>query len=195
VIEALSEQSMFEADIGPDICGEWKEHLTSLGPQRADKLPEPFRDWGMRHHPEVAAVGASDLADIQRLSALQELLRARQCPPAAPTQYVGGAKELRAALAGSQSAKISFCSKKAKPDVSGTWTKGVNTNFSGLWAGAGCQEPTTVRFAAGTVTADAAFGHSRQHVVRLGASPRRIRESRESAVEARPASQLVRHVR
>ncbi|MFE0045207.1 hypothetical protein [Streptomyces albireticuli] len=160
VIQALSvPESTFVAVIGSGVHQEWLAYVGGLTPRPdEDRLPDVFYSWAMTHHPDIANEGVSTLRDIVRLRALQRVLRSYQGPSPKPAEYLGGIRELLSVLKNSSSAMISFDSTTASGDVSGTWTRGVNKDFSGLWAGADQLETTTARFARSVVTVKAELG-------------------------------------
>ncbi|UQI45840.1 hypothetical protein M1P56_16480 [Streptomyces sp. HU2014] len=160
VIQSLSApESTLVTAIGAGVHREWLKYLKTLPVQPdEDRLPEVFHAWAMTYHPEVANEGASALRDIVRLRALQRLLRSYQGPPPKPAEYLGGSRELLSMLGNSRSATISFDSATTSGDVSGTWTGGVNKDFSGLWAGAGRLDAITAGFARSVVTVEAELG-------------------------------------
>ncbi|MCC3773287.1 hypothetical protein [Streptomyces sp. UNOB3_S3] len=160
VIQALSvPESTLVTVIGSGVHQDWLKYLKGLTPQPdEDRLPDVFYAWAMTYHPEVANEGVSALRDIVRLRVLQRLLRSYQGPPPRPAEYLGGSRELLSMLSNSRSATISFDSATTSGDVSGTWTRGVNKDFSGLWAGADRLDATTTRFARSVVTVEAELG-------------------------------------
>ncbi|MEU3352828.1 hypothetical protein [Streptomyces sp. NPDC037389] len=160
VIQALSvPESTFVAVIGSGVHQEWLVYVRGLTPQPdEDRLPDVFYAWAMSHHPDIADEGVSALRDITRLRALQRLLRSYQGPPPKIAEYLGGIRGLLSVLKNSSSTTISFDSTTTSGDVSGTWTRGVNKDFSGLWAGAGQLDTTTARFARSVVTVKADLG-------------------------------------
>ncbi|MEU1825897.1 hypothetical protein ABZ502_26110 [Streptomyces abikoensis] len=160
VIQELSvPESAFVAAIGSVVHQEWLVYIRGLTPQPdEDRLPDVFYTWAMTHHPDIANEGASALRDIVRLRALQRFLRSYQGPPPKPAEYLGGIRELLSVLRSSSSAMISFDSTTTSGDVSGTWTRGVHKDFSGLWSGADQFDTTTARFARSVVTVKAELG-------------------------------------
>ncbi|MFC4512462.1 hypothetical protein [Streptomyces ehimensis] len=160
VIQELSvPESAFVAAIGSVVHQEWLVYIRGLTPQPdEDRLPDVFYTWAMTHHPDIANEGASALRDIARLRALQRFLRSYQGPPPKPAEYLGGIRELLSVLRSSSSAMISFDSTTTSGDVSGTWTRGVHKDFSGLWSGADQFDTTTARFARSVVTVKAELG-------------------------------------
>ncbi|WP_116209468.1 hypothetical protein [Streptomyces olivoreticuli] len=160
VIQALSvPESTLVTAIGSGVHQEWLKYLKGLTPQPdEDRLPDVFYAWAMTYHPDVANEGASALRDIVRLKALQRLLHSYQGSPPKPAEYLGGSRELLSMLSNSLSTTISFDSATTSGDVSGTWTRGVNKDFSGLWAGADRLDATTTRFARSVVTVEAELG-------------------------------------
>ncbi|WP_228773436.1 hypothetical protein [Streptomyces eurocidicus] len=160
VIQALSvPESTLVTAIGSAVHQEWLKYLRGLTPQPdEDRLPDVFYAWAMTYHPDIANEGASALRDIVRLKALQRFLRSYQGPPPKPAEYLGGSRELLSMLGNSRSTTISFDSATTSADVSGTWTGGVNKDFSGLWDGADRLDAITTGFARSVVTVEAELG-------------------------------------
>lgn len=153
-------ESAFEKDIGPNVYIAWEAHLSTIKPPPSQaQLPQIFRNWAMLNYPEVANIGASDLAKMALIDSAQQKLQPYIKPPARPVNFSGGIKELLSTLSQSGSANFAFDSSQGSGDVSKTWTGGMNTGFYGLWAGSSPASWLNVQFAGSRVKVTGSARH------------------------------------
>jgi hypothetical protein len=169
---AVAEQMTFPptdlaADIGEQTFAEWTAYVEQIGHPPAAQLPALFQEWALLNAPDVANIGAGDLAAMARIDAVAQALAPYQGPNAAPPDFTRGHDDLVAMLAAAPGAGISFDSATAPADVTTTWTGGIDAGADGLWTGLSAAADLSTTFASSHVTVQVTF----EHLVRSTSTP------------------------
>jgi hypothetical protein len=151
-------QASLEHAIGPQAFEAWSAHLAAQRSPPADhQLPALFHNWAARNAIGVASAGVASLSQTASADAARRALLPYQGPNAKPVDFTATYADLLDLLAASPSVSLSFDSRLASADVSGTWTGGADTGVDGLWAGSGIGSDLSKKFSASTVSVDASF--------------------------------------
>ncbi len=156
--EQVFPQSTFEADIGADVYAAWTAYLATLSPQPTiDQLPAVFRQWASIYAPDVAAIGASDLATQAFQAQARQALAPYQGPDALPPNFSSTYAELESALRVAQGAMWTFDGAEESANVHDTWTGGADSGFFGVAGGVSSSAAVSRRFASSHVTVTESF--------------------------------------
>jgi len=154
-------------DIGEQNFAAWTAYVEQLGHPAAAQLPALFQEWALPHAPDVANIGASDLATMALIDAVGQTLAPYQGPNAAPRDFARGYGDLIAMLSAAPGASVTFDSTTAPTDVTATWTGGTHDSVDSLWSGLSPATHLSDMFASSHITVNATF----KHLVRWTSTP------------------------
>lgn len=150
-----------KGDIGDDAYNAWMSYIQSYVATHdfptPSQLPGIFRNWASVFYPNVAVVGAQDLAAI----ALDPILSAQN----ALTLYKNNPdwsqnyQQMTDMLQKGQSMSFALDSSSMNSNVSSSWTQGSNSGFLGLWGSSYSTSSVSEKFASSRVTMSASFDH------------------------------------
>lgn len=148
-----------EADIGTEAYQDWKLYIRSYARQNGypspNQLPGIFRNWASIEYPNVAVIGAQDLAAIALdpvLSAQNALLMYNNNPDWSLTY-----KQMTDMLQNGQTMSFGLDSSSMNSNVSQSWTHGSNSGFLGLWGSSSSTYSLSEKFASSRVQMAATF--------------------------------------
>lgn len=152
--------SAFEKDIGAATYKKWNAYLQSLSPQPPENtLPTVWFQWAMVNAPSVANIGRSDLSCQVLINSGQAALAPYEGSNAALPDFSPTFSDLKTLLQSSSAAVFSFNSNNANPDVSGSWSPGIDINYFGIWTGSWCGFTINKKFAQSTISITVQFDH------------------------------------
>jgi hypothetical protein len=158
----------FRQDIGDEAYAAWIQYLPTLSPRpTSSQLAQVFFDWAMVYYPDLASVGASDLAQIALDPITSAQMTILSYPSTARPDWNLGYAALVQQLGNAPSRAFTVSSSTMDSNVSKTWTQGRNSGFFGLWGGSSYESKESSKFAADGVRVSASF----DHVMTFQASP------------------------
>lgn len=158
----------FRQDIGDEIYAAWIQYLPTVTPKpTSSQLSQVFFDWAMAYYPDVASVGASDLAQIALDPITSAQMSILAYPATARPDWNLGYNALVQQLNNAPSRQFNVSSSTMNSNVSQTWTQGSNSGFFGLWGGSSYESKESSKFSASGVNVYAEFAH----VMTFQASP------------------------
>jgi hypothetical protein len=166
LISALkAPKNTFRQDIGEEAHTAWMNYIVTANPIPApSQLPDIFFNWASIFYPEVANVGASDLAALllNPIGAANLALMPYQktfTQPARLPDWRPGYATLMQQLANAPSQKFRLDTSSMDTNVSNTWSKGSNSGFFGLWGGSSSTSSQSQQFSSSSFSVDASFAH------------------------------------
>lgn len=158
----------FRQDIGDETYAAWVQYLPTVTPRpTSSQLAQVFFDWAMVYYPDLASVGASDLAQIALDPITSAQMTILAYPNGARPDWNLGYAALVQQLNNAPSRAFTVSSSTMNSNVSKTWTEGSNSGFFGLWGGSSYESKESSKFAAEGVRVSASFNH----VMTFQASP------------------------
>jgi hypothetical protein len=152
------------AHIGEQNFAAWTTYVEQLGHPPAAQLPALFHEWALRHAPDVANIGVSDLTTAALIDAAALALAPYNGPDAEPPDFAGGYGDLAAMLAAVPGASVWLDSAAIPVDDTTTLAHNV---VNGMWSGLSPASSLSSMFASSHVTVQATF----EHLVRWTSTP------------------------
>ncbi len=158
----------FRQDIGDEAYAGWIQYLPTVSPRpTSSQLSQVFFDWAILYYPEIASVGASDLAQIALDPVTSAQMTILAYPNGSRPDWNLGYAALVQQLNNAPSRAFTVSNSTMNSNVSKTWTQGSNSGFFGLWGGSSYESKESTKFAADGVRVSASF----KHVMTFQASP------------------------
>jgi hypothetical protein len=152
-------------DIGEETYNAWLTYIRTVTPPPAlSQQPDIFLNWASINYPDIANVGASDIANmsLEPISAAKLAIMPYQktsSAPARPPDWRPGYVVLMQQLEDAPAQNFHLDTSSMRTDVSNTWTNGSNSGFFGLWGGSSSTSKQSTQFASSRFSVDGSFAH------------------------------------